>query len=244
MKTKSTNLAGTQLAGWLTATGAKKIFLVMDCCHAAGFDPDVKDDIEGDLAALLGGSGTAVLCACEAKATTPGSSPLTKSFRNVLTNLRKSGSSGGVELDPLTIKNHVKASLPSSKMVISSDFHNFALQPAWLQSTCVLPACSMRGKIQRTPLPFGTHNILQLAAEIPCGECGTAMAVSSVVFNSCKWQVSSTWIERTKDWLGNITSESIEAEQTPLRDSASVQIWKRTRPDCTSIFVRIDNSLN
>jgi len=73
-------------------------------------------------------------------------------------------------------------------------------------------------------------------------KCGTTMAVVSVVFTSCKWQVSSTYIERTKDGWGNITSESIEAEETPFQDSAAVKMWVRTRPDCTSIFVQVERN--
>jgi len=84
--TKTTHMKGTRLMEALKDTKASKILLVVDACHAGGLQ--CKTDPVLMLKSLAKGNGIAMLGACPAASTTPGSSPLSRTLLDVLDELK------------------------------------------------------------------------------------------------------------------------------------------------------------
>jgi len=243
MNTHASELTDSMLMDALGKSGAKKVLVILDACHAGAFA--VKNDIQHRLNDLaLHGSGIAVVAACGPASTTPGTSPLTTHFLDVVSRNR------GV-LEPLSLCDAVKLKVSEAELILSKDFRSFNVTPGLtVTGRCMNQDCthSSQGR-QPAYLGFGqthsahhekgSHNLI--GAEFPCPWCRRQLKRESLHFNECQWRVTGKAYETAANALniGSSGSPVVSLDtgnKSSLKESQfdlpyecfislSVQIW-------------------
>lgn len=210
--TRHNYLSDSEVSEAIAKCGPSKIFIVIDACHAGGFD--VKDDVEQCLPSLSAGHGTAVLAACVAEKTTPGSSPLTTALCKVLTATAKQ------VLSPSVITNYVKREMSDAVLLTGAEFQPFSLSPGMtVVASCRNARCLEKMKPHAALSErYGEFSITTL--EIPeCASCRSPLRTEYLHFDSCHWQVKHAYVEGGK----------VVRKSTNVMQSSSLNHWSLER---------------
>jgi len=248
--TKNKFWASSALLVALKKTKAKEVFVIIDACHSGGIDVKDLPRPEGqlvDFAKRIGlGSGTAVLCACDKDDTTPGTSPLTKAVVGVFESLLSQVAHRGVNaIGPVELKKAVQAAHSTAILHTNGEYAGFSINsPGTLIVRCTRTSCSlvqtMKDKGRHAfPLPYGSHDLLNTAADTKCTVCQSPMTGEALLFSKCKWQVKGMYIHR--EFSGStLVDEEMKPVDTGMQDANTEPIWEMRRPH-TWLNVTIQN---
>lgn len=178
----SLSLSDHQLLQAIQSTGAQKVFIIIDACHAGGFA--VKDDIEERLSRLACGHGVAVLGACAAASTTPGSSPLSSALKDVL-----STNHDGTSLDPATLRSLVKERMSSVLLITGPTYQPFSLDHGLsIVASCRNASCTSKHHQFAMAVNYGEFCITSY--DLPeCQFCRCPLRAEALHFTNCTWHV-------------------------------------------------------
>lgn len=223
MCTNTDWLKDSELSTALQSCGAEKVLIIVDACHAGGFDMNKEDplpSVSTMLQSLSGGKGTAVLGACGQDSVTPGSSPLTTALRKILQAKKLA------VLDPLTLKGQVQKEMQQATMSISNEFTNFMVSPGLtLVATCPFHECTAFGSQQSLHLGNGFFSMTTHG--IPCAECHTAMRKESLHFDSCEYRIEHSYSVAGPS--GDFDDIVITDEDSGFVCSSSKPTWPLTK---------------
>lgn len=204
-----TTLSDHKLSQAIESTGATKVLIIIDACHAGGFV--VKDDVEERLSRLASGRGTVVLGACAAAATTAGSSPLTKALKDVLVTKD--------QLEPDKLRELVKKQMSSAVLIMGPSYQPFSLDHGMTTIvSCRNGFCAAKHQQVQEAVNYGDFDILNHDPQ-ECTLCKNPLRAESLHFTNCTWQVKYGYQEGT----------SVVRQVTKPMSSATLNHWSLDR---------------